>query len=68
MCPPGKRKSESDYLQRELDDPVKKLVDDKLEDPFVATKKGEKKAEEELRKGAERAARQGARKRSLPSE
>ena len=51
----------SDYVQRELDEPVKKVkkvVDDKLRDPFIATKKGEKEAEEELKKGVERSARQ----------
>jgi hypothetical protein len=48
----------SDYVQRELDDPVKKVVDDKLNDPFIATKKGEKEAEEELKKGVERSAKE----------
>ena len=43
----------SDYMQRELDEPVKKVVDDKLRDPFIATKKGEKEAEQELKKGVE---------------
>ena len=32
---------ESDYVQREPDEPVKKVVDDRLRDPFIATKKGE---------------------------
>jgi hypothetical protein len=36
---------ESDYVQRELEEPVKKIVEDKLRDPFIATKKGEKEAE-----------------------
>lgn len=53
-------------MQRELDDAVKKVVDDKLADPFIATKKGEKEAEEELKKGVERATRQRAKKGSLP--
>src|SRR5688572_19633727 len=48
----------SDYVQRELDDPVKKVVDDKLNDPFIATKKGEKEAEEELKKGVKRSAKE----------
>jgi hypothetical protein len=49
---------ESDYVQRELDEPVKKVVDDKLRDPFIATKKGEKEAEQELKKGVERSAKE----------
>jgi hypothetical protein len=49
---------ESDYVQRELEEPVKKVVDDKLRDPFIATKKGEKEAEEELKKGVEPSAKE----------
>ena len=49
---------ESDYVQRELEEPVKKVVDDKLRDPFIATKKGEKEAEQELKKGVERSAKE----------
>jgi hypothetical protein len=45
-------------VQRELDEPVKKVVDDKLRDPFIATKKGEKEAEEELKKGVQRSAKE----------
>jgi hypothetical protein len=48
----------SDYVQRELEEPVKKVVDDKLRDPFIATKKGEKEAEEEREKGVERSAKE----------
>jgi hypothetical protein len=49
---------EGDYVQRELDEPVKKVVDDKIRDPFIATKKGEKEAEQELKKGVERSAKE----------
>ena len=63
MGKPGKTEDESDYVQRELDDPVKKVVDDKLKDPFIATKKGEGEAEQELKKGVERSARQKNKKR-----
>lgn len=62
MCPSGKSKNESNYVQRELDDPVKKVMDDKLADPFIATKKGEKEAEEELKKGVKRSDQTGAKK------
>ena len=40
-----------DYVQRELEEPVRKVVDDKLNDPFIATKKGERDATEVLREG-----------------
>lgn len=50
--------SGSAYVQRELDEPVRKVVDEKLCDPFIATKKGEKEAEEELKKGVERSAKE----------
>ena len=42
-----------DYVQRELEEPVQKVLDDKLNDPFIATKKGEKEATEVLREGVE---------------
>jgi hypothetical protein len=41
----------------ELEDPVKKTVDDKLNDPFIATKKGEREAVEELKKGVQRSSK-----------
>lgn len=53
---------ESDYVQRELDDPVKKVVDDKLNDPFIATKKGEQEAEQELKKGVEQSGKERKKK------
>ena len=40
-----------DYVQRELEEPVQKVLDDKLNDPFIATKKGERDATELLQKG-----------------
>lgn len=40
-----------DYVQRELEEPVQKVVDDKLNDPFIATKKGERDATEVLQEG-----------------
>jgi ElaB/YqjD/DUF883 family membrane-anchored ribosome-binding protein len=40
-----------DYVQRELEQPVQKVVDEKLNDPFIATKKGEKDATEVLQEG-----------------
>ena len=40
-----------DYVQRELEEPVKKVVDDKLSDPAIATKKGERDATEVLQEG-----------------
>ena len=39
------------YVQRELEEPVQKVVDDKLNDPFIATKKGERAATEVLQAG-----------------
>jgi hypothetical protein len=56
----GKRQNtgkDRDYVQRDLEEPVEKVVDDKLNDPFIATKKGEKDAADKLKKGAEEAAR-----------
>ena len=38
----GSSDKAGDYVQRELEEPVRKLVDDKLNDPFIATKKGER--------------------------
>jgi hypothetical protein len=40
-----------DYVQRKLEEPVQKVVDDKLNDPFIATKKGEREATEVLQEG-----------------
>ena len=40
-----------DYVQRELEEPVQKVLDDKLNDPFIATKKGERDATEVLQEG-----------------
>ena len=40
-----------DYVQRELEEPVQKVVDDKLNDPFIASKKGERDATEVLQEG-----------------
>ena len=52
----GERKSTNkEYVQRDLEDPVKKVVEEKLNDPFIATKKGEREAAEELKKGVEEA-------------
>jgi hypothetical protein len=67
MGKPGKIENETDYVRRELDGPVKKVVHDKLNDPFIATKKGEQEAEQELKKGVERSARQKNKKRSSPA-
>ena len=41
-----------DYVQREREEPVPKVVDDKLNDLFSATKKGEREATEVLQEGA----------------
>lgn len=46
---------EREYVQRKLEDPVEKVVDEKLNDPFIATKKGEREATEELQKGVAKA-------------
>jgi hypothetical protein len=48
---------ERKYVQRKLEEPVEKVVDQKLNDPFIATKKGEREATEELQKGVDEAAR-----------
>jgi hypothetical protein len=45
------------YVQRKLEEPVEKVVDQKLNDPFIASKKGEREATEELQKGMDEAAR-----------
>jgi ElaB/YqjD/DUF883 family membrane-anchored ribosome-binding protein len=47
----GKDKASNDYVQRELEEPVQKVVDDKMNDPFIATKKGERDATEVLQEG-----------------
>ena len=47
--------NERKYVQRKLEDPVEKVVDEKLNDPFIATKKGEREATEELQKGVAKA-------------
>ena len=47
--------NERKYVQRKLEDPVEKVVEEKLNDPFIATKKGEREATEELQKGVEKA-------------
>ena len=41
----------ADYVKRQLEEPVQKVVDDKLNDPFIATKKGEREATEVLQEG-----------------
>ena len=46
-----KASDKAGYVQRELEEPVKKVVDDKLNDPFIATKKGEREATEVLQEG-----------------
>jgi ElaB/YqjD/DUF883 family membrane-anchored ribosome-binding protein len=46
-----------DYVQRELEQPVQKVVDDKLNDPFIATKKGERDATEVLQEGVAKSLR-----------
>ena len=40
-----------DYMQRELEEPIQKVVDDKLNDPAIATKQGERDATEVLQEG-----------------
>ena len=47
--------NERKYVQRKLEDPVEKVLEEKLNDPFIATKKGEREATEELQKGVEKA-------------
>jgi hypothetical protein len=47
-----------DYMQRELEEPVQKVVDDKLNDPAIATKQGERDATEVLREGAAKSLRE----------
>jgi hypothetical protein len=50
----GKHKSSDtggDHVQRKLEEPVRKVVDDKLNDPAIATKKGEREATEVLQEG-----------------
>ena len=46
-----KASDKAGYVQRELEEPVQKVVDDKLNDPFIATKKGEREATEVLQEG-----------------
>lgn len=53
MAKPTKSGKERKVVQRELEEPVEKVLQDKLNDPFIATKKGEKEATEELKKGVE---------------
>ena len=40
MGKPDKADKERDYVKRDLEEPVDKLVDQKLNDPAIATKKG----------------------------
>ena len=40
-----------DYVQRALEEPVQKVLDDKLNDPAIATKQGERNATEVLQEG-----------------
>ncbi len=54
---PEKTGKEHDYVQRELEKPVEKVVDEKLNDPFIASKKGEREAMEELKEAAQKAAK-----------
>jgi hypothetical protein len=51
MGKPDKADKERDYVKRNLEEPVDKLVDQKLNDPAIATKKGEKEATKTLQKG-----------------
>ena len=47
----GKDKA-GDYVQREPEEPIQKVVDDKLNDPAIATKQGERDATKVLQEGA----------------
>jgi hypothetical protein len=51
-----------DYVRRELEEPVKKVVDDKLSDPFIATKKGERDATEVLQEGVVKSLKEKSKK------
>ena len=57
MTKEAKSGKKREFVQRELDAPVEKVVDQKLKDPSIASEEGDKKAAEELRKAAEKAAR-----------
>ena len=57
MTKEAKSGKKREFVQRELDAPVEKVVDQKLKDPSIANEEGDKKAAEELRKAAEKAAK-----------
>ena len=57
MTKEAKSGKKREFVQRELDAPVEKVVDQKLKDPSIASEEGDKKAAEELRKAAEKAAK-----------
>ena len=57
MTKEAKSGKKREFVQRELDAPVEKLVDQKLKDPSIASEEGDKKAAEVLRKAAEKAAK-----------
>jgi hypothetical protein len=46
---------ERKVVQRKLEEPVEKVLEEKLNDPEIATREGEKKATKELRKGVREA-------------
>ena len=57
MTKEAKSGKKREFVQRELDAPVEKVIDQKLKDPSIASEEGDKKAAEELRKAAEKAAK-----------
>ena len=57
MTKEAKSGKKREFVQCELDGPVEKVVDQKLKDPSIASEEGDKKAAEELRKAAEKAAK-----------
>ena len=57
MTKEAKSGKERKFVQRKLEEPVEKVVDQKLNDPFIASKKGEREATEELKEAAEEAAK-----------
>ncbi len=57
MTKEAKSGKERKFVQRKLEEPVEKVVDQKLNDPFIASKKGGREATEELKEAAEEAAK-----------
>ena len=55
MTKEAKSGKKREFVQRELDAPVEKVVDQKLKDPCIASEEGDNKAAEELRKAAQKA-------------